>query len=389
MSIVRSSVAAVVAVLASLAALPAAAYIVTNLNDAGAGSLRQAVLDANANPGADPITFQPSLAGTINLTSGEIAITDSVDVQGPGARVLAVHSTARIFNISGGNAVNVTISGLTLTGAQATGNGGAIANTGANVTLRFDTLSGNNATGEGGAIFHNANGGVFTIDSSTLSGNTANKAGAIYSIGYNLVIINSTISGNHASDSVGGIKLEFAYATISNSTISANTAAFSQGGVLAGSGNAELNLVSTIVANNTDGAGASDVTRFAGFVNASNSLIEQNLAAGVINGTNTANLVGVDPLLGSLANNGGLTDTHALLAGSPALDAGSNPLVLANDQRGPGFLRETGGAADIGAFEFGSSFAIPFLSSWGTLAFGLLLLTIGALALRCRPLGVG
>jgi hypothetical protein len=372
----------VTVVLVACAALPAAAFVVTNLNDSGTGSLRQAVIDANTTVGADVITFQPGLAGTIHLTTGEIAITDSVDIQGPGARWLAIDSTARIFNISG--SIDVGISGLTLTGAKATSNGGAIANNTANVTLDFDTLSGNSTTNEGGAIFHNANGGVFTIKNSTLSGNMANKAGAIYSIGFNLVIINSTISGNMAADSVGGIKLEFAFASISNSTVSGNSAKFSQGGILAGSGNNQLDLVSTIVANNTDGAGASDLARFNGTVNASNSLIGQSLAVGVINGTNIANQTGVDPLLGGLGNNGGPTDTQPLNAGSPAIDTGSNPLALQNDQRGPGFQREYGPAPDIGAFELQPIRSVPALSALGLAGLGLGLLFIGARLVRRR-----
>jgi hypothetical protein len=63
------------------------------------------------------------------------------------------------------------------------------------------------------------------------------------------------------------------------------------------------------------------------------------------------NLFGVDPLLGPLQNNGGSTRTHALLPGSPAINAGSNPLGLATDQRGADFPREAGGRADIGAYE--------------------------------------
>jgi hypothetical protein len=69
----------------------------------------------------------------------------------------------------------------------------------------------------------------------------------------------------------------------------------------------------------------------------------------------TGNLVGADPLLAPLANNGGPTRTHALNAGSPAINAGSNPLSLPTDQRGPGFLRVAGAAADMGAYEVSSS----------------------------------
>ena len=59
-------------------------FTVINTDDSGAGSLRQAILDANANVGADIIQFASGVTGTITLTSGELAITDAVDLQGPG-----------------------------------------------------------------------------------------------------------------------------------------------------------------------------------------------------------------------------------------------------------------------------------------------------------------
>jgi len=360
-------------------------YIVSNLNDAGAGSLRQAILDANTSLGADTISFQPGLSGTIQLTSGEIAITDSVEIQGPGARQLAVTSTARIFNIGDPKLISALISGLTLTGANASGIGGAIfISKDQNVTLQFVTLAGNHASGEDGAIY-NA-GAVLRIENSTLSGNTANKAGAIYHIGWRLDLINSTVSGNTATDSVGGIKLEWYYASIINSTIVGNSAGFSQGGILAGSSSSGnvLDLVSDIVANNTDSTGSSDLARFNGVVNATNSLFKQNLVAGTINGTDTGNQIGVDPGLLPLANYGGPTDTHALTAVSLAVDRGSNPLGLANDQRGPGYQRQFGSATDVGAFELQPTAAVPLLSPLGLAAFVLGLLFVGVLVSRRR-----
>ena len=72
---------------AALAAVPAAhaaPFTVSNLNDAGPGSLRQAIEDANGLAGADTIGFQAGLTGTITLTTGQLEITDSVDIQGPG-----------------------------------------------------------------------------------------------------------------------------------------------------------------------------------------------------------------------------------------------------------------------------------------------------------------
>src|SRR5215207_608225 len=93
-------------------------FLVTNLNDAGAGSLRQAVIDANGVGTNDVIQFQAGLTGTITLTSGQLTVTDDVDIQGPGAAVISVsgNNASRIFNIDDGNAANVavSISGLTL-----------------------------------------------------------------------------------------------------------------------------------------------------------------------------------------------------------------------------------------------------------------------------------
>src|SRR5262245_23777340 len=105
--------------------LAPATFLVSNLNDSGGGSLRQAILDANSNPGADLVQFTGAGAsGTITLTTAEIDITDSVTIQGPGAAALTVsgNDAFRIFYINDGVpnvASKVTISGLTLTKGNA------------------------------------------------------------------------------------------------------------------------------------------------------------------------------------------------------------------------------------------------------------------------------
>src|SRR5262245_11815611 len=98
-------------------------FTVTNKLDSGPGSLRQAVLDANGNPGSDTIVFAKNVSGTIKLTSGELFITDSVTINGPGARNLAVsgNDANRVFDIATG--LGVAISGLTITHGFATGPG--------------------------------------------------------------------------------------------------------------------------------------------------------------------------------------------------------------------------------------------------------------------------
>src|SRR5262249_2669070 len=90
-------------------------FTVLNLADSGAGSLRQAVLDPNANPRADAIDFAPGLRGTIALTSGELGITDDLSIDGPGANRLAVSGSnaSRVFHVSGG-ATDVAISDLAI-----------------------------------------------------------------------------------------------------------------------------------------------------------------------------------------------------------------------------------------------------------------------------------
>ncbi|HEX6834895.1 MAG TPA: hypothetical protein VF132_15255 [Rudaea sp.] len=105
----------------------AATITVTNLNDGGLGSLRQAIADANGSAGPDTIVFQSGLTGTITLTSGQLAISDSVDIQGPGAAVLSVsgNNASRVFYLySSATVLDVSISGLTITGGSADIGGG-------------------------------------------------------------------------------------------------------------------------------------------------------------------------------------------------------------------------------------------------------------------------
>jgi hypothetical protein len=108
-------------------------------------------------------------------------------------------------------------------------------------------------------------------------------------------------------------------------------------------------LQSTIVAHNAVGANSlqPDVS---GAVTASFSLVEDTTGITILPGS-AHNIFHADPLLGPLADNGGPTQTHALLPGSPALDHGANPDELAFDQRGAGFARLSGAGVDIGAFE--------------------------------------
>ncbi len=253
-----------------------ATFTVTDLSlDSGPGSLRQAILDANA--GGDPvddIVFADGLTGTVTLTSGEIPITSSLNITGPGAEAISVsgNNNSRIFNIddaNGGNLLDIVIDGLTLTDGSATGAGGAIVSQ-ENLTLRNSVVSGSAVMGSGGAIA--ASLGTTTIESSTLDGNTATGAtaqgGAIVSDA-EVIVTNSTISNNtvtgvtdgtNSIDIRGGAISGGGNVTITASTINDNKVRFEQqsttgsvalrGGAISGAGD-QVAISSSTIRNNS------------------------------------------------------------------------------------------------------------------------------------------
>ena len=202
-----------------------ATFTVTNTNDSGAGSLRQAILDANdisTNPGADNITFADDLTGqTILLTGGELSITDDLTIDGDldndGIPDITIdgNQQSRIFNVDDGDTIanqNVTVEGLEITGGNATttddlgfADGGGIRSV-ENLTVRNSIVSGNSMTGDygrGGGIFSAY--GSLIVNNSTISNNSLGEnsvsgvsigyGGGIFSSG-ELVVRDSTISGN-------------------------------------------------------------------------------------------------------------------------------------------------------------------------------------------------
>jgi len=222
-----------------------------------------------------------------------------------------------------------------------------------------------------------------TVANSQVAGNSVSEGGGggLRVLDGKALVRNSTISDNTAGDSGGGIELAGASVTVAHSTISGNTAHMagqhgSGGGIslqymsTRGFPN-ELHLDHSIIAGNSDTSGlAPDINATSWrslaqiFFTAENSIVGDNSESGLGEAPVGApddhgNLIGgtvhgvIDPLLAGLADNGGSTLTHALLPGSPAIDAG-DPLI-ANppefDQRGVGFPRVAGGRIDIGAFE--------------------------------------
>jgi hypothetical protein len=166
---------------------------VMNNLDSGPGSLRQAVLDANSAAGSDTILFTRSVKN-ITLTSGELAITDDLEIVGPGARELTIsgNDASRVFHVQSG--ADATIAGLTITAGRADGNapgyastGGGILNQG-NLTLSDVVLYGNRAVGDPGVIIPAT--AIFNVAGGGLGGGIANFG--------TLVVTGSTFSDNQA-----------------------------------------------------------------------------------------------------------------------------------------------------------------------------------------------
>jgi hypothetical protein len=204
-------------------ALPASIIVVTNTNDSGPGSLRDALAMANDGDTIDAT----GISGTILLTSGELPITHSVTINGPGAGTLAVNGngSSRVFE---NWFEDVTISGFTITNGRSD-SGGGIRNPapqniccGGSLTVTNCTISGNSADYDGGGI---ANSAGLTVSNSTISGNSASYGGGISGGG---TIINSTLSGNSADYGAG---IWCRGGTIINSTLSGNSADVDGGGV--------------------------------------------------------------------------------------------------------------------------------------------------------------
>ncbi len=382
-------------------------YLVTNtLDDNSIGSLRSAInfTNININPvAATPLqTIQFGIgtvgsAQTISLTNALPTLTAQTLIDGwtqggtgyAGAPLVTVSGSNlfRVFNIA--TTGTVTLNGLTIANGSTTTSGAGILNNG-NTTIRNSILQNNVANGsssDGGGIYNRnqlsidkttirnntsgddgggiRNDSILTITNSTVSGNTAQSGssgtsggGAILNtIPATATITNSTFSGNSAK--VGGAIRNDGTLTLTNSTVSANTSTAIGGGVvntvnpLNASQFGRATLQNTIIAGNTDTSNnAPDAVAFVAnsFTDQGNNLIgigdtfNSPFNATTLRGTAATPL---SSLLAPLANYGGTTQTHALLPGSLAINAGTATGSPAQDQRGQARVS----TPDIGAFE--------------------------------------
>lgn len=352
---------------------------VSSTADSGAGSLRKALGSVCIN---GTISFAPALAGqTIILTSGPIILNRnvSIDTSAAAGLTLSGNNADRVLIVNAGTTAQV--SGLTIANGHGFQLAGGVLNNG-NLTLDHVTVTNNIMTtnaGEfwqgGGGIYNGENASLALIDS-TVSNNTAAwSGGGIYSFfNTTTTIVRSTISGNVSND-VGGAIRSLGNVTITNSTISGNRSTGWHGGAIFHT-DAAMEISSSTIANNVGPDWAPSAIFIGSFsavvpsLKLTNSIIsgnqwyacEQN-AAGVVSlvsgGNNlvqdgSCSPVGSDQVIGNanigpLADNGGPTQTHALLTGSPAIDAANPATSPSVDQRG--ISRPQGAGPDIGAYE--------------------------------------
>jgi hypothetical protein len=305
----------------------AATFTVTNTDDAGPGSLRQAVIDANAAPGADDIAFTVVPPATISLLSGLPQVTGPLTITGPGASNLTIRrdpgaaGNFRIFDITATAAPAVIITGVTLTGGNApiggavraegpslaltvadsaisgnnAGLGGGIAagavSGGTSLTVRRTLVDGNASTSDGGGLYGRNS---LVLEDSTVSGNVSGGAGGgLYSfVGSPATIRGTTISGNTAAGSGGGLSFTTFYSPpilIENSTISGNAAGGGGGGVAQfellqpigeGGGSSALTISHSTITLNTAIAGSAGGVLTGPLTTLLNAIVSGNTNAG-------------------------------------------------------------------------------------------------------------
>jgi len=383
-----SAVAAAVVTMPLLNA-EAATFTVTKTTDTADGicdadcSLREAVIAANANAGADIIEVK---AGTYTLTRsgfdtaaslGDLDILQDIAINGAGAgnTIIDGNQSDDIFHVATG--VSATFSKMTLRNGKSTNYnfGGGILSAG-NLTIDACSISDNSARLGGAGIYCESGTDVLvdirnsTIANNTLTG-TGGSGGGFYGNGCLLNITNSTFSANSATANGGGITNN-RLTKLANVTLSDNTADSDGDDVGDGGGiymsTAVMRAKNTLLAGNHDLSPSADIhpdcsTNTVPTSDGYNLIgIDGNCAGTAFSATNH-DVIGtlaspVNPLLTLLASKGGGTLVHAFLAGSPALDAGNpagctdySAAALTEDQRG--FARPVGARCDIGAFEQG------------------------------------
>ena len=340
-------------------------------------TLRAAVHETNGLAGADVILVPPgvyalTLMGATDAGSGDLDVRDDLTIVGASSAttILDGNGIGRVLDVASGSTVVVT--DVTIRGGNAKfpGDGdlgGGIIVAAAKLTLVRAVVTDNVADQQGGGICNS--GGILVVRDTAIVGNTGRAhGGGIYQRFFGTsegetTLERSTVSGNFAFLSGGGLRIETGNLQLFNSTVSGNT----RGGMRIGIGADIVFLWNSTFADNIEREIHADVN-----VSAQGSIISGECSGTIISydhnlfympvtacthGVAAGDVVGMDPMLGPLADNGGPTATHAPLAGSPAIDAGGTVDCQPHDQRH--VPRPIGTACDIGSVETGCGNGLP------------------------------
>jgi Divergent InlB B-repeat domain len=376
----------------------------TNCSGCGGGgahadgtiSLSNSLVDVNSTLGANSPGGGLSSFASVGLSNSELLVNTTAGTGSFGGGVYAGNGL--------GTAVSL-ISSLVRNNETTAANsqGGGVYSNGA-MTVAKSFFSGNQTQDAGGGAYVGS--GAASVDSSTFYNNFAlggqPKGGGLYlaASAANHSLTNSTLSHNRADSTTpnagcGGAIWVSQQLTLRNSTLGNNATTGLGGAICFNANGASLSINSSIVANSTASSAASanatvDIFNNVGVMAATGA---NNLIQSLQNVTAPAGTLSTDPLLGTLANNGCFAPagssfavspaicppTRLLGAGSPALNAGNNAAGLANEQRGSGYARVQGAAADMGAVEMPAGVVL------GPWAVSTAVTPVGSGQLSCTP----
>lgn len=363
-------------------------------DSSGGCTLRAAVEETNALAGADSIDVP---GGTITLAPvtgyAALVISDDLELRGAGRDVTVVDGNrngpppqhysgvlrvapdvtvvVRDLTLQHGlaygggfdNGGTATLISVAVRGCFSPNVGGGVQNqVGASLVLLDTVISGNGSVNVGGGLYNegtlmvvgstfannaagNSGGGIHsdrgaTIVSTTFTGNYSGNVGGGMALHGSASLVNSTLSGNSAGNTGGGAHVD-GYLGVNNATITGNSAGNVGGGISVGEGSA-ASIRNSILYANTSRMPDCEGNVSSGGHNVIGSLTGCDLSP------STGDQIGVDPLLGPLQDNGGATETHAIDAASPALDAGGSDCEWSDQRNIP---RPQGAGCDVGAYE--------------------------------------
>jgi hypothetical protein len=305
---------------------------VLNTNDSGPGSLRAEIAAAQSG---DTIVFDPSLAGRmINLTGGELAIRQSLTIQGTAGNpeVINAFGVSRIFHITG--SVNVTLANLEIAGGGGSASGAGLYNTGT-ATLNNCFFFSNSAVGNrkaevnGGAI---ENLGTMTVTNSRFLENLASDQGGAIDNRGTLTVSGSSLNGDQAAIDSGGEISNYGVLTVTSTTFGpfpVSGAPVNEGGAIANFGSALLDSCTIFSQSASFGGGVFN----AGNMTVTNTTISDCFAA--ING-------------GAIDNTGTLTLSACIISASPHADTGNGAFSAGGGIYNTGTLYITNGSTVTG-----------------------------------------